>query len=132
MSVTVEINQLTNNSSKLGIFINDRPVYWTCRALVKKDDAIDHNSDHYMRYVVGLSLLSNLINKYTDLNVPKNDSNRDAYKNTLKEGEKALSKRFGNDGDFDKLMQLCKLTEEISDNMLNYRYSVDGPEPLRG
>ncbi len=85
-----------------------------------------------MRYVVGLSLLSNLINKYTDLNVPKNDSNRDAYKNTLNEGEKALSKRFGNDGDFDKLMQLCKLTEEISDNMLNYQYSVDGPEPLRG
>jgi len=41
-----------------------------------------------------------------------------------------LFKRFGHDGDFDKLMQLCKLTDEISDNMLNYRYSVDGPEPL--
>ncbi len=41
-----------------------------------------------------------------------------------------MFKRFGHDGDFDKLMQLCKLTDEISDNMLNYRYSVDGPEPL--
>ena len=51
MSVTVEINELSNNSSKLGIYINDRPIYWTGRAIEKP--AIDKNPHHFMRYITG-------------------------------------------------------------------------------
>ncbi|MCT7696890.1 hypothetical protein ABVC46_02145 [Lactobacillus crispatus] len=130
MSVTVEINELSNNSSKLGIYINDRPIYWTGRAIEKP--AIDKNPHHFMRYITGLALLPNLINKFTAVTVPKDDSNGYKYKQAIAEGEKALFKRFGAGDDFDKLMQLCTFTDEISNNMLNKQYCNDGPKPLIG
>lgn len=131
MAISVEINELTNNSSKLGVYIEGRPLFWTCHAIIlnpSKLPALKQNEEY--RFIRETKFLDNVIRRFTDIDLPADDSNKIAYTRAVEKGKEALRKKFS-DEDYEKLLELGEWTENISEKMLNKKFTVDGPDALK-
>jgi hypothetical protein len=126
MSVTTEWSKLTNNDSKLAIYIDGRPYFWTCHAVEKENPLTKTKS----RFVIVDNFLINLIKKFTNVDMPKDDSDKKLSEKKFYEGKVELQKKFGSD--YDVLLQIQDLTNAISDKMENKKFNINGPAPLKG
>lgn len=126
MGITTVWSKLTNNDSKLIIYVDGRPYIWTCRAIEKENPLTKTKS----RFLIVDNFLINLIKKFTNVDMPKDDSDKQLFENKFYEGKVQLQKKFGSD--YDVLLQIQALTNAISDKMENKKFNINGSAPLKG
>lgn len=126
MEIETKWIRLTNNDSKVIIIINGEPYYWITRAIVKRTPVNPKGN----RFILEDNFLINIIKKYTNVEIPKDDDNQKIFEKKLYEGKVALQRVFKSD--FDTIIQISELLNSISDKMQDKQFNIDGPDPIEG
>lgn len=108
MQIDVQIDQISNNKTILGIFIDSRSVYWTAYAKETKDE-------EKIRSIAYQPFIIQVINKYTQLRLTTADGQEG-----IRKGIQLLKKKLS--PDLDALFEVNDLTEKIADNMSKSKY----------
>lgn len=126
MKIKTDWIKLTNNDSEVNIIIDGKAYYWVSRALIKRTPGNPKGD----RFILMDNFLVNMIKKYTDVAIPKDDSDQELYKKKLYEGQVKLEKIFKSD--YDTIVEISELLSNICDKMQDQKFNIDGPDPLEG
>ena len=108
MAVHVEFSKISNDQSKLAVFVNDRPLYWDAHTLdvpVKLEDG----SEGIRKDIKATSLFWLLVNRYTDMTNVKDQKE-------VKEAQKKLKSALGIET-YNQAMQVVFMTQNIASQM---------------
>ena len=110
MAISVEISQMNNNKSIIGVFYNGRPTYWEAHVVPTKETDPKTGKEQVRLNIKAQSLIRLLLDKYTDAT----DST------TMADGLHMLKKFFGDD--YNSAMQISDMTKDIAKKMAQRKF----------